>query len=63
MTGCPKAGSGCTGLQSTGGALMVGPATMHKVPSGLSRESAIYVGFAVIKGATEDASTWLEVVE
>ncbi|KAJ9530027.1 hypothetical protein QJQ45_023308, partial [Haematococcus lacustris] len=30
MTGCPKAGSGCTGLQSTGGALMVGPATMHK---------------------------------
>ncbi|GFH15826.1 hypothetical protein HaLaN_12132 [Haematococcus lacustris] len=30
MTGCPRAGSGCTGLQSTGGALMAGPATMHK---------------------------------
>ncbi|GFH06119.1 hypothetical protein HaLaN_00696 [Haematococcus lacustris] len=30
MTGCPRAGRVCTGLLSIGGALMVGPATMHR---------------------------------
>ncbi|GFH28777.1 hypothetical protein HaLaN_27324 [Haematococcus lacustris] len=56
MTGCPRAGRGCTGLQSTGGALMAGPATMHR-PYGQGElapgKSAIGVGFVVIKGATE----------
>ncbi|GFH06993.1 uncharacterized protein HaLaN_01724 [Haematococcus lacustris] len=41
MTGCPKAGSGCTGLLSTGGALMVGPATMHKALAVSHRLSAL----------------------
>ncbi|GFH06180.1 hypothetical protein HaLaN_00767 [Haematococcus lacustris] len=51
----PRSNRGCTGLQSTGGALMAGP-----VPSGhggLAPERAIGVGFVVIKGATEDATT------
>ncbi|GFH30062.1 hypothetical protein HaLaN_28842, partial [Haematococcus lacustris] len=62
MTGCPRSGSGCTGLQSTGGALINGPATMHRPygQGGLAPgKSAIDVGAAVIKGATEDATTWL----
>ncbi|GFH30177.1 hypothetical protein HaLaN_28976 [Haematococcus lacustris] len=56
MTGCPRPGSGCTGLQSTGGVLMAGPATMHRAcgQGGLAPgKSAIGVGFVVIKGANE----------